>query len=64
MLADDLMSGLVVFSQKYSSLLQFDRHARGEGTIRANLRSLSGLRKRLDDMDPRVLRKAFKRVPG
>ena len=65
------MSGLAVFSLKYQSLLQFDQHANEEGTIRHNLRSLfgvrqapsdSGLRKRLDDVDPRSLRPAFKRV--
>ena len=70
-LADYLMSGLAIFSLKYQSLLQFDRHANEEGTIRFNLRSLfgvrqapsdSGLRKRLDNVDPRSLRPAFKRV--
>ena len=70
-LADYLMSGLAIFSLKYGSLLQFDRHANEEGTIRFNLRSLfgvrqapsdSGLRKRLDNVDPRSLRPAFKRV--
>ena len=72
-LADYLMSGLAVFSLKYPSLLQFDRHASTEGTVRANLRSLfgvekapsdSGLRKRLDGVDPAALRKSFKRVFG
>ena len=70
-LADYVMSGLAVFSLKYSSLLQFDRHASSKANIRANLLSLfgvrkapsdSGLRKRLDGVDPRELRKAFKRV--
>ncbi len=70
-LADYLMSGLAIFSLKSRSLLQFDRHANGAGTIRFNLRSLfgvrqapsdSGLRERLDDVDPRSLRPAFKWV--
>ena len=70
-LADYLMSGLAVFLLKFPSLLQFDRQARSVETIRWNLRSLfgvreapsdSGLRKRLDGLDPVVLRKAFRRV--
>ncbi len=70
-LADYLMSGLAIFSLKYQSPLQFDQHANEEGTIGFTLRSLfgvrqapsdSGLRKRLDDVDPRSLRPAFKRV--
>ena len=70
-LADYLMSGLALFSLKFPSLLQFDREARGEGPIRSNLRSLfgiedvpsdSGLRKRLDGLDPGALRQAFKHV--
>ena len=65
------MSGLALFSLKFPSLLQFDRQVRGDDAIRANLRSRFGvreapsdsaLRKRLDGLDPRVLRKAFKRV--
>ena len=67
------MSGLAVFLLKFPSLLQFDRQARRVETIRWNLRSLfgdreapsdSGLRKRLDGLDPGVLRKAFRRVFG
>ena len=70
-LADYLMSGLAVFSLKFPSLLQFDRQARSVETIRSNLGSLfgvqevpsdSGLRKRLDPLDPGVLRPAFRRV--
>ena len=70
-LADYLMSGLALFSLKLLSLLQFDREARAEGPIRSNLRSLfgiedvpsdSGLRKRLDGLDPGALRKTFKHV--
>ena len=70
-LADYLMSGLAFFSLRFPSLPHFDRQVRGDDAVRANLRSLfgareapwdSGLRKRLDGLDPRVLRKAFKRV--
>ncbi len=41
-LTDYLMSGLAIFSPKYGSLLQFDRHAHEEVTIRFKLRSLFG----------------------
>ena len=60
-----------MFLLKFPSLLDFDRQARSVETIRWNLRSLFGvreapsdfgLRKRLDSLDPRSLRKAFKRV--
>ena len=70
-LSDCLMSGLAVFGLKYPSLLQFDRDARTDETVRANLRSLYGverapcdtaLRERLDEVDPRELRGVFKRV--
>ena len=72
-LADYLMSGLAVFLLKFPSMLQFDRAVHRDEAIRANLRSLfgvrevpsdSGLRKRLDELDPGVLRKAFRRVFG
>ena len=65
------MSGLAVFGLKYPSLLQFDRDARTDELVRANLRSLYGierapcdtaLRERLDEVDPRQLRAVFKRV--
>ena len=70
-LAECLMSGLAVFGLKYPSLLQFDRDARSDEVVRANLRSLYGierapsdtaLRERLDEVDPRQLRPVFKRV--
>ena len=70
-LAECLMSGLAVFGLKYPSLLQFDRDARTDEVVRANLRSLYGierapsdtaLRERLDEVDPRQLRDVFKRV--
>ena len=70
-LAECLMSGLAVFGLKYPSLLQFDRDARTDELVRANLKSLYGiervpcdtaLRERLDEVDPRELRGVFKRV--
>ena len=70
-LADCLMSGLAVFGLKYPSLLSFERDARQTGAIGANLKSLYGvrrapsdtrLRERLDEVDPRSLRGAFKAV--
>ena len=70
-LSDCLMSGLAVFGLKYPSLLRFDRDARTDETVRANLKSLYGierapcdtaLRERLDEVDPRKLRGVFKRV--
>ena len=69
-LTDCLMSGLAIFGLKYASLLQFDRDARHKTLIRSNLKSLYGierapsdtaLRERLDEVDPGVLRRAFKR---
>ena len=41
-LSDCLMSGLAVFGLKYPSLLRFDRDARTDETVRANLSSLYG----------------------
>ena len=41
-LSDCLMSGLAVFGLKYPSLLRFDRDARTDETVRANLKSLYG----------------------
>ena len=70
-LSECLMSGLAVFGLKYPSLLRFDRDARTDETVRANLKSLYGigrapcdtaLRERLDEVDPRELRGVFKRV--
>lgn len=72
-LPDYLMSGLAVFSLKYPSLLAFDNAVHDDEKIRSNLRSLfgvsdapsdSGLRKRLDELSPRVLRGGFKRLFG
>ena len=70
-LAESLMSGLAVFGLKYPSLLQFDRDAKTDEVVRANLRRLYGierapcdtaLRECLDEVDPRQLRPVFKRV--
>ena len=70
-LSDCLMSALAMFGLKYPSLLKFERDARGEEEIRSNLRSLYGvvrapsdtaMRERLDQVDPRSLRGAFKKV--
>ena len=69
-LTDYLMSGLAIFSLKYPSLLEFDQAAReNEIPVLRNLRNLfgiqqvpsdSGLRKRLDQLNPRQLRPVFK----
>ena len=69
--SDCLMSGLAVFGLKYPSLLQFDRDARTDETVGANLSSLYGIERapcdgalgeRLDEVDPRELRGVVKRV--
>ncbi len=68
-LADHLMSAFAMFSLKYPSLLQFDRDSRRDAIVRGNLRTLFGIaaapcdsamRKRLDTVDPRQLRPAFR----
>ena len=65
------LSECPVFGLKYPSLLQFDRDARTDEVVRANLKTLyaierapcdTALRERLDEVDPRELRPAFKRV--
>ncbi len=67
-LRDCLLSGYALFSLKYPSLLQFDQQVR-EGTISHNLREIfqlttvpsdTQMRERLDQADPRELRKTFK----
>ena len=69
-LVDYLMSGLAVFGLKYPSLLQFDA-GRADEVVRSNLRTLYGiarapcdtaLRERLDEVDPSLLRRSFRRV--
>ncbi len=69
-LSDVMMSGLAMFSLKYASLLQFDR-SRNAQTTRHNLKTLFGvsdapcdttLRERLDEVDPQVFEKTYKRL--
>jgi hypothetical protein len=69
--SDCLMSGLAVFGFKYPSLLQFDKDKNSEPIIRRNLRTLYGvkqapcdttLRERLDQVEPKKLRRAFKEI--
>ena len=69
-LADHLMSGLAVFGLKYPSLLQFDQDQNVQLT-QSNLQSLYGigqapcdtyLRERLDEVNPRHLRKVYSRL--
>jgi len=71
-LVDYLMSGFAVFSLKCPSLLDFDQTIRkGSTPIISNMKRLfgvnnvpsdSGLRKRLDEVDPFNLRGAFKTI--
>jgi hypothetical protein len=70
-LVDCLMSGLAVFSMKFPSLLQFEEQSNNGGMIKRNLRMLyqidqipsdTYLRERLDEIDPREVRKVFKTV--
>ncbi len=69
-LSDCLMSGLALFGLKYPSLLQFDKN-KNEELVKANLQTLYGidqapsdtyLRERLDEVDPKALRKTFTRL--
>lgn len=65
---DVLMSGLSVFGLKFPSLLQYDQQRK---TIDDNLKSLyhvkyfpsdTYLRERLDELDPKYIRPAFKKI--
>jgi hypothetical protein len=69
-LTDCLMSGVAVFSLKMPSLLQFDQ-SKEEERIKFNLRNLyqiqqapsdTYLRERLDQVNPAILRKPFKKI--
>lgn len=69
-IVDHLMSGLAVFGLKHPSLLDYDRKRANEATAQ-NLRDLyyvstppsdTYLRERLDDINPDVLRPAFKKI--
>ena len=72
-LSDCLMTGLAVFSLKMTSMLSFDEKIRlDESSVPAqNFKSLFGVdripsdtrvRERLDDVDPRSMRPAFKNI--
>ena len=70
-LADCLMSALAMFGMKYPSLLQFDRDARSDDTVRANLHNLYGVKQApsdtwmracLDEVNPRDLRDGYRQV--
>ena len=70
-LTDGRMSARARFRLKYPSLLRFEPDARDENRIRSTLRKLYGvvrapsesaLRERLDPVDPRSVRCAFKQV--
>ena len=69
-LLDCLLSGYALFSLKYPSLLQFDQHVR-EDIISHNLQTVyqlkqvpsdTQMRERLDEVQPRELRKPFKQL--
>lgn len=70
-ISDCLMSGLAIFSLKYSSLLQFDQDSQEGGCIHHNLQTLyqiqdvpcdTYMRERLDVIDPNALRPAFTKL--
>ena len=69
-LPNHLMSGLAIFSLKFSSLLEFDRK-RKDSAIEKNLKTLfhvenapsdTYLRERLDEVDPNHFRSIFKKI--
>jgi len=69
-LKDHLMSSLAIFGLKFPSLLQYDRD-RNESEVESNLKNLyhvktppsdTYLRERLDEVDPKYLRPAFKKL--
>jgi hypothetical protein len=69
-LTDCLMSGLAIFGLKYPSLLQFEQD-KIEPIINSNLKSLyqinhapsdTYLRERLDEVDPNLIRKPYKKI--
>ncbi len=70
-LADVLMSGLAIFGLKYPSLLQFDKAARQDKIVKANLKKLykveqapsdTQMRDILDSVTPEDLRPAYRTV--
>lgn len=69
-LVDCLMSGLAMFSLKFTSLLKFDE-AKKDRQIKHNLRTLfhvnqipsdTYMRERNDEVDPKEIRKIYKKV--
>jgi len=69
--ADCIMSGLAIFGFKFPSLLQFEKSVNSDSMISRNMRTLYGVKKvpsdtcmreRLDQVDPRQLRRAFKQI--
>ena len=69
-LADCLMSALAIFGLKFPSLLQFDQHC-NDDVVKYNLKTLyqvnrspddTNMRQRLDKVDPRSIRPAFKAI--
>ena len=65
---DVLMSGLAVFGLKFPSLLKYDQQ---RGTLDENLKTLyhinrppsdTYLRERLDELDPKFIRSAYKKI--
>lgn len=70
-LPDVLMSGLAMFGLKYPSLLQFDKEAHNEETVKANLKELyeikqtpcdSQMREVLDSVNPKDLQSSFVKI--
>jgi hypothetical protein len=70
-IADCLMSGLAMFSLKYSSLLQFDEDTHTDTIVKSNLQNLYGveqvpcdtqMRTRLDSIDIEYLRTPFRTI--
>ena len=66
---DCLMSGLAIFSFKFPSLLQFDKTRNEKGALFKNLKKLflleecpcdTYMRERLDVLDPKLCRQAFR----
>lgn len=70
-ISDCLLSGLALFGLKFPSLLQFEEQANKAGLIKKNLKSLyqiknvpsdTYLRERLDEVNPDVIKKNFKKL--
>jgi len=67
---DCIMSGLAIFGLKFPSLLKFEEH-KNDRVIRGNLKNLyhvdnapsdTCLRERLDELEPKNLRRSFKTI--